>query len=174
MRTNRTETETPDSLQRHRCYACFRPQSDCFCDTIPLIDNQMDVLILQHTRERFHAFNTARIVRKALRNSHLLVGHTQEFAAMCLPLQPRAGLLYPGPEARLISDVSPEQYPDQLVILDGTWHHAKTLFRDIPALHALPRFRLTPRFPRAISDSAPARRHIALDTRSRSGSTRHF
>ena len=77
MRTNRTETETPDSVQRHRCYACFRPQSDCFCDTIPLIDNQMDVLILQHTRERFHAFNTARIVHKALRNSRLLVGHTR-------------------------------------------------------------------------------------------------
>ena len=66
---------------------------------------------------------------------------------MRLPLQPRAGLLYPGPEARLISDVPPEQYPDQLVILDGTWHHAKTLFRDIPALHALPRFQLTPEFP---------------------------
>jgi DTW domain-containing protein YfiP len=104
-------------------------------------------LILQHGRERFHRFNTARIVQKALRNSQLLVGHPASLAASELPLRPRAGLLYPGPSAKLISDIPPEQRPEQLVILDGTWHHAKTLFRDIPALHALPQYRLAPEAP---------------------------
>ena len=132
---------------KHRCYGCFRPKRDCFCDTIPVIDNQTDVLILQHTRERFHAFNTARIVRKALTNSHLLVGHAKELAEIQLPIQPRVGLLYPGSSARLISELAPGQCPDQLVILDGTWHHAKTLFRDIPALHALPQYKLAPDSP---------------------------
>jgi hypothetical protein len=47
----------------------------------------------------------------------------------------------------LISDLPPEQHPDQLVILDGTWHHAKTLFRDIPALHKLPQYQLSPEAP---------------------------
>ena len=132
---------------RERCYGCFRPKEDCFCGTIPVIDNQTDVLILQHTRERFHAFNTARIVRKALTNSRLLVGHAKALAETKLPLQRRAGLLYPGSGARLISELTPEQCPDQLVILDGTWHHAKTLFRDIPELHALPRYKLAPEEP---------------------------
>jgi DTW domain-containing protein YfiP len=125
---------------------CLRPSEVCFCASIPKIDNQTAVLILQHRRERFHPFNTARIVQKALRNSHLLVDHTSNLAAR-LRLQPRAGLLYPGPTARLVSDLPTEQRPEQLVILDGTWHHAKTLFREIPALQSLPRYRLAPSEP---------------------------
>ena len=35
----------------------------------------------------------------------------------------RVGLLYPGTKATLISDYL--QRPEQLVILDGTWHHAR-------------------------------------------------
>ena len=142
-----TGKQTFDHAQRGRCYGCFRPKDDCFCDAIPVIDNQTDVLILQHVRERFHPFNTARIVHKALKNSRLLVGYPKALAATNLPLGPRAGLLYPGPAATLISDVPPEQCPNQLVILDGTWNQAKTLLRDIPALHALPRYKLAPDSP---------------------------
>ncbi|MBL9123631.1 MAG: DTW domain-containing protein [Planctomycetaceae bacterium] len=73
----------------------------------------------------------------------MLVEPTAELAEQ-LKFHPRAGLLYPGPAARLLSDVSAAERPAQLVILDGTWHHAKTLLRDIPALARLPRFRLAP------------------------------
>ena len=117
-----------------------------YCAAIPTIDNQTEVLILQHVRERFHPFNTARIVHKALQNSKLLIDHTPGFAAG-LPLKPRAGLLYPGPEATLISDLRRDERPEQLVILDGTWHHAKTMVRDVAALRALPRYRLAPAAP---------------------------
>jgi DTW domain-containing protein YfiP len=140
------EERTPESAQRGRCYDCFRPERDCFCATIPTVENQTDVLIVQHRRERFHPFNTARIVRKALKKSQLLVDQTKSLAAR-LTLQPRAGLLYPGDDATLLTDVPPEQRPDQLVIVDGTWHHAKTLVRDIPALGNLPRYRLAPASP---------------------------
>lgn len=133
--------------QRDRCYGCFRPRSDCFCDTIPAIDNSTDVLILQHRRERFHPFNTARIVRKALRNSHLLVGHPAQFSATRIPLHRRAGLLYPGDGATRLAALPVELRPDQLVILDGTWHHAKTMFRDIPWLRKLPQYQLAPDLP---------------------------
>lgn len=133
--------------QRNRCYGCYRPQDDCFCDAIPVIHNQTDVLILQHIRERFHPFNTARIVRKALQKSRLLVGDPKGLAATSLPLRPHAGLLCPGSAATLISDLPPDQQPGQLVILDGTWHHAKTMLRDIPALHELPQYRLAPDSP---------------------------
>jgi len=131
---------------RSRCYRCFRPQAACFCHAIPRIDNRTEVLIVQHRRERFHPFNTARIVRQALRNSHLVADHTCNLAQR-LRLLPRAGLLYPGPSARLISDLTADEIPQQLVILDGTWHHAKTLLREIPAIGALPRYRLAPARP---------------------------
>ena len=36
------------------------------------------------------------------------------------------------------------QRPRQLVIIDGTWHHAKTIVRDMPALHYVPRYRIAP------------------------------
>jgi DTW domain-containing protein YfiP len=141
-----TEEQEAVSVHRDRCYGCFRPQDDCFCAAIPAIDNRTDVLILQHRRERFHPFNTARIVRQALTNSHLLADHIPRLAAG-FTLQPRAGLLYPGRGATLLSDVPPDQRPAQLVVLDGTWHQAKTLVRDIRALHDLPQYRLAPASP---------------------------
>jgi DTW domain-containing protein YfiP len=133
-------------ILERRCYECFRPKEACFCASIPIIGNETDVVILQHRRERFHPFNTARIVHKALRNSCLLSDHTSNLAAQ-LRLKPRAALLFPGPTAQLISDLAPKQRPDQLVVLDGTWHHAKTLLREIPALQSLPRYRLAPTAP---------------------------
>jgi DTW domain-containing protein YfiP len=129
-----------------RCIDCWRPREACYCASIPTIDNQTAVLILQHRRERFHPFNTARIVRKALCNSQLLVDHTRNLAAR-LRLKPGVGLLYPGPTALPISDLTSGQRPEQLVILDGTWHHAKTLLREIPALQSLPRYGLAPTAP---------------------------
>lgn len=147
MHTQPTAGGSLIGAHRVRCYGCYRPERECFCDAIPTIDNRTDTLILQHVRERSHAFNTARLVRKALKNSTLLVGHTRELAEVALPLKPRAGLLYPGPGAALISDLRPDQRPEQLVVLDGTWHHAKTLMRDLKALHDLPRYQLVPASP---------------------------
>src|SRR3954447_5041122 len=98
------------TVARDRCYGCFRPRKACFCASIPSIDNQTDVLILQHRRERFHPFNTARIVHKALRKSQLLADYTSNLKKM-LRLKPGAGLLYPGPTAELISELALEQRP---------------------------------------------------------------
>lgn len=142
------------ALAAGRCYACFRPAESCFCASIPRIDNRIEVLILQHRRERFHRFNTARIVHQALRNSQLLVDRTDNLARR-LRLKPHAGLLYPGPGATLISDLQPAERPQQLVVVDGTWHHTKTLVRDIPALRSLPRYQLAP--------SSPSRYRIRLE-----------
>lgn len=119
----------------------------CFCDVIPSIDNRTHILILQHVKERFHAFNTARIVKHALRNSALIVDQTSKLASTELPFDASTGVLYPGPGARLLSDVPAIERPQQLVILDGTWHHAKTFMRQIPALQNLPRYRLDPASP---------------------------
>jgi len=132
---------------RERCYTCFRPVSRCFCDQIPQVDNQTGILILQHVKERFHAFNTARIVKAALRNAQLIVDQTPTLAAMRLPLHSSTGVLYPGEGARLLSEVTAAERPQQLVILDGTWHHAQTFMKQIPVLRTLPRYCLQPQSP---------------------------
>jgi hypothetical protein len=76
-----------------------------------------------------------------------LIDHVSNLAAR-LNLKPRAaGLLYPGPSARLISELPSDRRPEQLVVVDGTWHHTKTLVREIPALRLLPRYSLAPTSP---------------------------
>ncbi len=132
---------------RERCFECFRPKSLCFCEAIPRIDNRTHVLILQHVGERFHPFNTARIVKKALVHCRLIVDHNRRMGARHLPIGEGAGLLYPGANAPSLAQLSPGERPKQLVIVDGTWHQAKTIVRDVPQLRGLPCFRLTPTTP---------------------------
>lgn len=132
---------------RERCYTCFRPVSACFCAQIPDISNRTEILILQHVKERFHAFNTARIVKAALRNSRLLVDQTPALAQMKLPLLPHTGVLYPGDDATPLDGLAADDRPRQLIILDGTWHHAQTFMKQIPVLQTLPRYSLLPASP---------------------------
>ncbi len=134
---------------RPRCYECFRPMDRCFCVHIPRINNRTSVVILQHRREKLHPFNTARILRSSLRNSRLFAdqidGLAKAFAE--LSFSNETALLYPGDGSQLLEELSPSDMPKQLIVLDGTWHHTKTLFRDIPQLRCLPRVRLAPTQP---------------------------
>ena len=119
----------------------------CFCEAIPRIDNRTDVLILQHIRERFHPFNTARIVQKALRHCHLVADNNRRLGSRHLPIRAGAGLLYPQPNAHSLTELPAAERPVQLVIIDGTWHQAKTIVRDVPQLRDLPCYRLAPSSP---------------------------
>jgi len=107
------------------------------------------VLIVQHKRERFHPFNTARILRRSLQNSHLLVGDIDRLAdgLSQSAFSPNVGLLYPGADSLLLDELPAAERPSQLVILDGTWHHTKTLVREIPLLQRLRKYRLAPSQP---------------------------
>jgi DTW domain-containing protein YfiP len=115
---------------------------DCFCDSIPRIENETDVLILQHARERSHPFNSARIAHQALVKSKVVWGYTDDFSSREIPLRTGAALLYPAPDAPLLAEVPADERPRQLVIVDGTWHQGKTLVRDLEVLNPLPRYRL--------------------------------
>ncbi len=138
-----------DNQPPRRCVHCRRPAVSCYCDLIPQIDNKTAVTILQHRRERFHPFNTARIVARSLNRCQLISDHTRRMAQQfdATELLPSAGILYPSDDAVLLSDMAPEDRPKQIVVLDGTWHHAKTMMRDIPKLQGLRRFGLRPAQP---------------------------
>ena len=119
----------------------------CFCDAIPCIRNRTDVLILQHIGERSHPFNTARIVQQSLHRCRVIVDHNQQFGTRHLPIQKGAGLLYLTDNAPKLTELAESDRPRQLVIVDGTWHQAKTIVRDVPQLRSLPCFRLAPDAP---------------------------
>lgn len=130
--------------ERPTCYRCFRPTAFCLCAAIPTVDNRTEVLILQHPRERTHPFGTARLAELGLSNSRVLVdflGCLRRDTARLGPLD-GAALLYPHPSARDVTELAPDERPRRLVVIDGTWHHARTLYRDIPVLHELPHLTL--------------------------------
>lgn len=147
MKTQKGQTRPSLGEFRQRCFECFRTLDLCYCDSVGSIENRTEILILQHRRERMHPFNTARIVDRTLNNSQLICERNEDLAQMQLPIAQNAGLLYPSKDATLLTEVSPAQRPDQLIILDGTWHHAKTLYRDIAGLQALPKYKLAPTQP---------------------------
>lgn len=138
---------TSADTHRQRCADCFRPFDLCYCDAITEIATRTEFLILQHRKERMHPFNSARIAARALTNATLVCDRNDQLAKMNLPIKPSAGLLYPAKDARLLNEVPANELPDQIIVIDGTWHHAKTIYRDLPALHQLPCFVLAPETP---------------------------
>jgi len=139
------------SSQRAICYRCFKPEITCICAQLPCVDNKIEVVVLQHPRERMHPIGTARFARLGLRNASVHVAwnaaHVEGEDAAPAWIGPHAGLLYPTAQALDLAALPCDQHPRQLVVLDGTWHTAKTLYRQKRWLHQLPHYRLAPTEP---------------------------
>jgi DTW domain-containing protein len=114
------------------------------CGAIPRVDNRIEVAVLQHPRERTHPFGTAKLAELGLRRVEVIVDHVgrvRKNPELLGALQHTA-LLYPGPAARDVTTLEPHERPARLLVIDGTWHHARTLYRDVPGLRALPHLTL--------------------------------
>ena len=133
-----------DFEARAMCYRCHKPQCTCICSHVQRVANRTRVWVAQHPRERFHPIGTERIARLGLDNVHVEIVPPRG-AAVPTSLPPRAGLLYPGPDARDLATLRPNERPESLVVIDGTWSQARTLYRDNSWLRHLPCYRLTPR-----------------------------
>jgi hypothetical protein len=148
--------DAPLSAPPHRtlCYECHKPQQLCVCSAIRRVQNRTQVLVLQHPRERLHPIGTARFVRLGLERARVEVAWKADLREETPPswVPPGAALLYPGPGAVDLAELPPAERPSHLVVIDGTWHTARTLFRDKAWLKTLPRVRLSP--------SAPSRYRI--------------
>ncbi|HMR09634.1 MAG TPA: tRNA-uridine aminocarboxypropyltransferase [Polyangiaceae bacterium] len=144
----RAESDSPlsgsDRPTRERCYRCHKPAATCVCASIQRVENRTRVTIFQHPRERFHPLGTVRFAELGLANSRVFVHHAH-LPPPAPKLSEHAVLLYPSPRVPLVTELG--FVPSELVVVDGTWHHAKTLLRDMPLLRALPRVRLAPTQP---------------------------
>ena len=119
------------------------------CTLIEPVDNRTSVLVLQHPREHLHPIGTARFAGLGLCNARVEVAWNANRLERQPPpwLPSGAALLYPTPDARDLRTLSKAEYPRHLVVIDGTWHTARTLYRDKHWLHALPRYRFVPKLP---------------------------
>ncbi|MCK5945486.1 MAG: DTW domain-containing protein [Planctomycetes bacterium] len=144
---NPSEPEPTESLPR--CLRCLRPQPLCYCDDLPTVDTRTRVVILQHPHERTHPFGTARLARLCLPNSSVHVptpGYTGTLEQR-VDVPDDAAVLFPHPDADDLAELPPEQWPSTLIAIDGTWSHAKRLYRENAWLRGHRHVRLQPASP---------------------------
>lgn len=129
------------------------------CARMPRVENKTRVFVLQHPRERAHPIGTARFAKLGLASSHVEVawdaGAREEEPPDWLPAD--AALLYPSASAADLCAMTPAELPKSLLVIDGTWHTARSLFRDKAWLQRLPQVRISP--------AAPSRYRIRREPR---------
>lgn len=136
------------AMGRPFCYTCWRPRVTCLCADIRQVQNRTGITILQHPRERNHPIGTARIVDLSLRDATLLVDTVEALGQTRPPHLPAdAGLLFPGEGSRDLETLPEADRPSHLVLLDGTWRHARSIYRDSAWLQAMPMYQLSPSQP---------------------------
>jgi len=168
LRPERTQARPESGAKagdpRAFCYRCHKAEVVCLCSRIRVAANRTGILIFQHPRERFHALGTARIAALSLERCRIL-GARWSAAGVGLAFEPpaRTGVLYPGTGSTPLGSLEPDERPDHLVVLDGTWAHAHSLYRDNAWLQRLPHYALNP--------SEPSRYRIRQEPRTECIST---
>jgi DTW domain-containing protein YfiP len=127
----------------------LRPADSCYCAELPSVPTRTRVVILQHPHERTHPFGTARLVELCLPSASVHV----PWAGFTGTLEERvevpadAAVLYPHPDAPLLDDLPAAERPSTLIAIDGTWAHAKRLYKENGWLAAHRHVRLDPASP---------------------------
>lgn len=151
------------------CANCLKPEDLCVCRWLPTIPTQTHVLILQHPQEPDKELGSAHIAHLCLPNSTLRVGLSWPNLKAALRADAQATewvVLYLGSERpggpgwspfRILerhgeTGADPRADPTAgpipgLVVLDGTWSQAKTLWWRNPWLLKLRRAVLSPSRP---------------------------
>lgn len=135
-----------ESEPRATCYQCFRPRALCYCADLVSIRNQTKVVIVQHPRERFHPLGTARIVERSLQKVEVIRALPAALGPLLRDIlsDPNIAIVYPGAQAEALEKMPQGKYPQSIIVVDGTWHHAKTILRDVPELRQVRQVRFTP------------------------------
>lgn len=136
---------------RSICERCRRPTVVCYCAHISTLPTRTKIVLLQHPRERRMGIGTANMAHLALPNSIVRVAYdfSRDRVVQSILTEPSSSLvavLFPGPDARDVATLPPEQELT-LIVLDGTWSQARSLLRSNPAIAALPRVAFSPKKP---------------------------
>ena len=139
------------------CDTCRRPTVACVCDRIVSYPTQRRVLILQHPQERDALLGSAQILVASLPKAKLVIGLSWKNLVHALGEEGvdvhRWAVLFPDSEApgdqvasRRGEAVSPSTL-EGIIVLDGTWSKAKTLWWRNPWLSKLNRMTIKPEKP---------------------------
>jgi DTW domain-containing protein len=150
-----------------RCADCGKPKNICVCDRIAPIDTKTRVLVLQHPQEGNVDLTTAPLLMRALPRATIRVGLSWASLSHALGEEVEHAhwsVIYP---TKISDDVPPNELSknvllldkkgrlrdsdaprlEGIVVLDGTWSQAKTLWWRNPWLLKLGRIVLNPSEP---------------------------
>ena len=125
-------------MARALCERCNFSPSTCICNAITCVDNQTQVVVLQHPSEAKISKNTAQLLALSLTRCKIIIGeNNQDFACLQkLPLSSTV-LLYPN-EVAIELDVANDNENvrpiTHLIVLDGTWNKAFKILQLTPLL----------------------------------------
>ena len=139
------------------CETCHRPSAACVCDRIVTLPTTRRVLILQHPQEQDALLGSAQILAAMLPKAKLVVGLSWANFASALGEEgadPKHwAVLFPDRDApgngvrdRRGNAIEPSSC-EGIVVLDGTWSKAKTLWWRNPWLTKMNRMTLAPAKP---------------------------
>ncbi|XP_064619407.1 tRNA-uridine aminocarboxypropyltransferase 2-like [Lineus longissimus] len=122
--------------KRETCGRCRRPVAVCWCVFLPKIPIHIEttVYILQHPNEEKRPLSTTPMLPMSIEQGKCHVIKGKKFKAESKPdvvqmlLSPNTVLLYPSPNATDVADLPKSSQPYNLVVLDGTWSQAKTMY----------------------------------------------
>lgn len=168
MRSDASQTQRTPSK---KCEKCEKPRDFCICSRVQPIDTKTEILILRHPQEHREALGTAALTRTLLKNctlrtglswrnlSHALGHDTAPSAWIALYLpgkqafplekgekQDQFFLLKKGKEPLKAGPVELRSY-EGVLVLDGTWQQAKTLWWRNPWLSRMTRLAIIPAEP---------------------------
>jgi DTW domain-containing protein YfiP len=136
------------------CPTCRRPRFACVCDRVVTYATERRVLVLQHPQEQDALLGSAQIVLASLPKTRLAIGLSWRNLAHALGEAEvdarRWALVFPDREAegpgvtsRGAAGIDPSTL-EGIIVLDGTWSKAKTLYWRNPWLGKLNRMTLAP------------------------------
>lgn len=163
-----------------RCETCAKPRYACVCDRVVPLKTKTRVVILQHPQEGDVVLGTAPILKTAIPRARVVVGLSWPSLEAVLDGEAvdrsRWATVYahkipPEVSANAVAVVmdrhgksTPGARFDGIVVLDGTWSHAKTLWWRNPWLLKLGRIALRPREPSMYGKMRKEPRREAVST----------
>ena len=116
-------------MKRKSCSKCLRPTKACYCQVIKEINNQVQIIIIQHPTEAAHPFNTARMAQLCFQNLKLFKLEKIQNSPELENLIALDGsyLLFPTDESAILKKEL-SCAVKRLIVIDGTWRKAKKIF----------------------------------------------
>ncbi|XP_037036844.1 tRNA-uridine aminocarboxypropyltransferase 2 [Bradysia coprophila] len=137
---------------RQKCDKCNRPIVVCWCIGLakPPLEPKCNVVLLQHPAEEKRCLRTAPMLKLGLAPGKCHIYKGRRFPSQghdpCVEQilsSSNSLLLYPSPNAVPLQDIDVAAGPYTLVLIDGTWPQAKTIYTSSKMLQRMKQVKLT-------------------------------